>query len=63
MSKEKKVLHQKVFINDCLDDPLFKVGLSPSKKYSFYLLQMKALKKYEKFFLFHLKSSFRSQDI
>ena len=38
MSKEKKVLHQKVFINDWLDDPLLKVGLSPSKKISFYLL-------------------------
>ena len=42
---------------------LLKVGLSPSEKVSFYLLQQKPFKNDEKCFLFHLKSSFRSQDI
>ena len=32
MSKKKKVLHQKVFINDCLDDPLFKNRLRKHEK-------------------------------
>ena len=40
-----------------------KVELSPSKKISIYLLQWKSFKNYEKCFLFHLKSSFCSQDI
>ena len=40
-----------------------KVGLSPSKKTSFYFLQWKPFKNDEKCFLFYLKSSFRSQDI
>ena len=40
----------------------FKVGLSPSKKISFYLLQRKPFKTDEKCFLLHLKSSLRSQD-
>ena len=38
-----------------------KVGLSPTKK--FCLLQWKSFKNDEKCFLFHLKSSFCSQDI
>ena len=42
---------------------ILKVGPSPSKKNSFYLLQWKSFKNDEKCFLFHLKSSFRSQDI
>ena len=41
----------------------FKVGLPPSKKNLFYRLQWKPFKNDEKSFLFHLKSSFRSQDI
>ena len=41
----------------------FKVGLSPSKKMSFYFLPWKPFKNDEKCFLFHLKSSFRSQGI
>ena len=40
----------------------FKVGFSPSKRI-FYLLQWKPFKNNEKYFLFHLKSSFGSQDI
>ena len=36
---------------------------SPSKKDLLYLLQWKPLKNDDKCFLFHLKSSFRSQDI
>ena len=46
----------------CKTKTLLKVGLSPSKNY-FYLLQWKPFKNNEKLFLFHLKSSFRSQDI
>ena len=42
---------------------MFKVGLSPPKQNSFYLLQWKPFKNDEKCFLFHLKNSFRSQDI
>ena len=41
----------------------FKVGLSPSKKNLCYLLHWKSFKNDEKRFLFHRKSSFRSQDI
>ena len=41
---------------------IFKVRLSPSKKIALFA-SMKALKNDEKCFLFHLKSSFRSQDI
>ena len=40
-----------------------KVGLSPSKKNLFYLLQWKPFKNGEKCFLFRFKSSFCSQDI
>ena len=39
-----------------------KVGLSPSR-ISFYFLQWLPFKNDEKWFLFHLKSSFHSQDI
>ena len=39
----------------------FKVGLSPSKQNSFYLLQWKPFN--DEKCLFHLKSFFRSQDI
>ena len=39
------------------------IGLSLSKKSWFYLLQWKAFKNDEKSFLFHVNSSFRSQDI
>ena len=42
---------------------LFKSRLLPSKKVSFYLLPWKPFKDDEKCFLFHIKSSFRSQDI
>ena len=41
----------------------FKVGPSPSEKKLFYLFQRKPFKNDEKWFLFHPKSSFRSQDI
>ena len=37
-----------------------KVGLSPSKKKLFYLPHWKPFKNHEKYFLFHLKSSFHS---
>ena len=37
--------------------------LSPSKKKLFYLLQWKSFKNDKNCFLFHLKSSFHSQDI
>ena len=40
-----------------------KVGFSPSKKIFYYLLQWEPFKNNEQCFLFHLKSSFRSQDI
>ena len=40
-----------------------KVGLSHPKKILCYLLHWKPLKNHEKCFLFHLKSSFRFQDI
>ena len=40
----------------------FEIGLAASKK-DFYLLQLKPVKNGEKCFLFHLKSSFLSQDI
>ena len=39
------------------------VGLSPSKKKLRYLLHLKPFKKDKKCFLFHLKRSFRSQDM
>ena len=39
----------------------FKTGLSPSKKISCYFLEWKPSKNDENGFLFHLKSSFRSQ--
>ena len=39
------------------------VGLSPSKKSLFDFLQWRPFKNDEKYFLFQLKSSFRSQDI
>ena len=42
---------------------LFKVGLTPSKKSLFHLLQLKPFKNGEKCFLLHLKSSFLSRDI
>ena len=41
---------------------LIKFGLSPSRKLC-YLLHWKPFKNHEKCFLFHLKSSFRYQDI
>ena len=41
---------------------MVKVGLSPSKKL-YYLLDWNPFKNDEECFLFHLKSSFRSQDI
>ena len=40
-----------------------KVGLSLSKKILGYLLDWKPFKSDEKYFLFHLKGSFSSQDI
>ena len=40
-----------------------KVGLSPSKKKLYYLLDWKPVKNDEKYFLFDLKSSFRSPHI
>ena len=44
-------------------DLAIKVGLSPSRKKFAIFASMKALKNDEKCFLFHLKRSFRSQDI
>ena len=40
-----------------------KDGLSPSKKIPFYALQWKPFKMMKNTFYYHLKSSFRSQDI
>ena len=40
-----------------------KVGVSLFKKILYYLPDWKLFKKDEKYFLFQLKSSFRSQDI
>ena len=40
----------------------FKVGLSPHKKFALFA-SLKAHQNDKKGFLFHLKSSFRSQDI
>ena len=42
---------------------MVKVGLSPSEKISFYLIQQNPLKNEEQGFLFHLKGYFRSQDV
>ena len=42
---------------------LFKVGLSPSKKNCVICMIKSPFKKDGKCFLFHVKSSFRSQDI
>ena len=44
-------------------DLAIKVGLSPLRKNFAIFASMKALKNDEKCFLFHLKRSFRSQDI
>ena len=44
------------------ESKIIKVGLWPSKKVSFYFLQWKHFKNNKKYFLFHLKSSFCSQD-
>ena len=41
----------------------FKFEVSPSKKNVFYMLQGKLCKSDDKFFIFHLKSSFRFKDI
>ena len=53
--------HLLVFLQNVFS--IFKVELSPSKKIFFCLLQGKPSKNDEKCFLFHLKSSFRSEDI
>ena len=42
---------------------ILKSNFRPPKKKMFYLLQWQPFKNGEKCFLFHLKSSFRSQDI
>ena len=42
---------------------IVKDGLSPSKRTSFYFLQLKPFKKDEKCFSFYPKNSFRSQGI
>ena len=42
---------------------ILKVGLSPSKKNLFYLLQWELFKNDEKYFLFNIKIFFCSQDI
>ena len=54
-------LLEKMYVS--LKTKSIKVGLSPSKKKLRYLLHWKPLKNDEKCFLFHLKSSFCSQDI
>ena len=46
-----------------LKPKLIKVGLSPSKKVRDICFIESPLKNDEKYFLFHLKSSSRSQDI
>ena len=42
---------------------LLKVGLSPSKKNVFFCFHENILKMMQNVFLFHLKRSFRSEDI
>ena len=44
-------------------DPMFKVGLSPSKKITLFASMKALFKNDEKCFLFHYKNSPRSQDI
>ena len=43
--------------------PTIRFGLWPSKNKLFYLLQWNSFKNDEKYFLFYLKSCFRSKDI
>ena len=45
------------------NEKLLKVEFSPSRKILLYLLQCKPFKNDVKCLLFHLKTSFRSQDI
>ena len=56
-------LYNKLVSNIWFSNRDFKVGLSPSKKNFFYLLQWRPFKQDKKCFLFHLKSFFRSPDI
>ena len=51
------------YMDVILTNHLIKGGLLPSKNVYFYLLQWQPFKIDEKCFLFHLKSSFHSQDI
>ena len=51
------------FNSDFVKNVNFKVRLSPSKKIRFIYFNEIPLKMIKKYFLFHLKSSFRSQDI
>ena len=71
-NKEKHLeilFHTRVNLDDMtysswdIEHGRLKVRLSSSKQVSFYLLQWKPFKSDEKCFLFHLKSSFHSQDI
>ena len=68
--KENKFSFWKILsemLNFYIDNNAFsyglKVGLPPSKKIYFYLLQWRPFKNDEKSLLIHLKSSFCSQDI
>ena len=63
-NKDDEFLHKRTYKQMKLqENSRIKVGFSPSKKNYFYFLQWKPFKNDEKYFLFHLKSSFRSQDI
>ena len=65
LCKEGKFRPTMLPLSFLLNSPklLFKVGLSPSKKILCYLLDWKPLRSYEKYLLFHLKTSFSSQGI
>ena len=55
-------IYMYVYVYVCIY-PDMKRGISPSKKKCFICFDENPFKNDEKCFLFHLKSSFRSQDI
>ena len=62
-TRSTSLQNQTIQFTTRITQDIIKVGLSPSKKILCYLLDWKPLRSYEKCFLFHLKSSFCSQDI
>ena len=64
--KKKKKIERKVVLLKCMytiSGFLANVSVITPEKFFFYLLKRKSFKNDENFFLFHLKRSFRSQDI